>query len=340
VVVVVAALVAGGCGGADDQAQRGFVASSLSAVPAGVVTDQGYVVVGDVDAAARIGGIDRPDPADFDELEYADWVLDLGGVLRDEGVMLLLPEEISWPDDDDLADEVGFTPVDIASFLTVVQTPESLSFVAGVSAGAIDAALGERNDRGMWQIGEGTINPDDRTEFRPLGEEIFLGSRDGLIAWSRSEEIVETWLAADDSLLDEEAYRALAKHLDDTGVYSAVLVASERFVSAPPTELSVVRPWRGVAVGLVAAADSGIEGVIVYHHDSADDAAANAEVIGDEFANGESAFSQQRWTELVDVQSVDARGSDLVVRVQLDEPRLLFEILFRQEPILTAGLAA
>lgn len=330
-----AASLAAACGG--DAPKEGFVASSLRTVPADAFDGRVSVGLGDLEVTSRLGEFEIPEAGD-DEA-YAGWAIDLEGRSGELDVSVILPSLLRHPYGSDVETELGFTLVDVGTFVESGIPPEQFVVLTDVDIKDINAKVGDRQD-GVWQVGESEDpNFDDVTPLRRLGTALFLAERGGRVIVGTRRNMVADWARGEGgSLMDDEAFASVARRLDAVDAYSVQLVSSFEPLGPGATVdgETGVAPWSVVAVGLLPDGDRGA--VIVYHHDNEDDAQANADVFEDQFRSGVVARTEEPWSDLVDLRSVQVQGSEVVVELELDEVTSLFRALMSNEPVLTAGL--
>jgi hypothetical protein len=333
--LLLAAIAGAACSG-DDSDKRGFVADQFAQVPLSALSDDGlYIEVSDVERANEVAGLDRPGKGDD---EYQKWVFEIGG--GSDKTFALLPSDFVLASASAMDDELGFNFGELTTSLTINRPPNTLSMLGGVDATAIDDAVGARDD-GLWKIGGDERSIDDVTEVRRIGQPIRMAQRDGLTALTSEEKLAESWLDGGESLLADDGLAAVAQRLDERQVYSALVFGGTQ--SSTPSRnqessLGDLETYSIVAIGLGDENDSP-NGVIVYHHDDGDAAEANAELLEDGWRNAESVRTREPLSDIAKVKSVEVRGDDVVVVLELVEPpRKLLQMFSTAEPVLVAGL--
>ena len=151
-----------------------------------------------------------------------------------------------------------------------------------------------------------------------------MAQHDGLFAVASSRPPVESWLADEPSLADNDALVGVAERLDDAGAYTAYLLDD-----TPGTETN---PYDAIGVGQTVD-DDGPLGLFVYHY--ADEATANdaADTVTGLF-EGQSDQTRAPWSDVFSSFDVAADGDAVVVRVRFaDErpPGVLWQILFSRD---------
>jgi hypothetical protein len=308
------------------------VAGLLSTIPAAVADEDATIRYGNVDGALSLAGIARPDPAEASFDDYKKWLLQLDSAIE-ENVIALLPREIANPIDDDLREEIGFTSLDITEFAVIEQLPDSIVVCAGVAADQIDGVLGNRVDN-VWQLGDGSIDAQARTEFRSIGQTMYLGSRDSLVAYTAEPDHLAAWLSADDSLVSDPRIQSMVGVFESASVYSATIVRSNGGFVDPQSASLDVQPWSAVGLGFHQVVN-GSDAVLVYHHDRPEDAVANADVIVAEFLSGGDGL--QPWVEIATIVDVEVVNSDVIVRFRTTKAIDLELAMIGSAPLIFAG---
>jgi hypothetical protein len=298
------------------------VSAMLALLPPSEPIDGTPLVVayGDLDAATDLAGASRPD--DVTDVDgYADWVMEIntGG-----DVATLLPQTAQPRSADDLAavaDELGVSLLDVDRFVELQMPPSTLAvFVGDAGSDELESALGAPVD-GILSAGDGDdfeFSPDAITAARPIGAPLRLASRDGAIAIGTSTPLVQAWLAGTPTLADDTVLAGLASRLDASTVYAATLVRWSAAGSDPTT-------FDAIGAGL-ALDDDGALGVIVYHY--ADDATASGAVATLETVlAGDSAVSDDPWSEYFPSWEVAADGPFVTVRLRVADGRA--DVLWR-----------
>lgn len=319
----------------------------LGEVPASAFDGSGplQIVTGDLDLATEAAGLKRPaadsNPGQADLLN--EWLLPLTGVNRDgsgDKMATLLPTAASpdhLADNSEIADEFGWSIVDVHSFLELQNPPETFTVLAAdVTAKDLTDAIGDA-DHDIWRLGgdDFQTNLDQISAARPIGESVRMALHHGLLGVSRSTPPVEDWLAGDgNTLADDRALAAVAKALDDAGVYSAMLVESDFSTGgslgsvATSEQLAEVsdgtdqiQPFDALGVGLGVDDAGNAVATFVYHHADADSAKANADIIENVFSNGVSLVTRRPLSELFAVQDVKVDGPVVVATIGFKDAR-------------------
>jgi hypothetical protein len=299
------------------------------------------LVAGDLDRASEAAGVERPTEPDVDAV--IDWVGPLTGLARDgdASTAVLLPEVVglnylSMLDEFD--DEVGWSLVDVHSFVELQQPPQFVSVLSGeFDEAAIDAAQGDREDE-IWSLGgeDFEVDVEERSAARPLGGSMRTALVDDRLVVARSTAPVRAAAdGADDTLADDESLTAVAEALDARDVFGALLVS--------------VDPGRGGGDGLApfdtlgvgsAADDDGPLVVIAYAHGDEDAATTNEEQLRTLFTDGASAVTNRSWSDLLVLEDVSRDGSTVTVTLRLADdtnPMLPYQAVFQRDSFTVPG---
>ncbi|MEP7112564.1 MAG: hypothetical protein ABI862_04815, partial [Ilumatobacteraceae bacterium] len=198
--LALAVLVVASCDSGSDNSgasKRGHsIEGMLGEIPASAFDDSGrlQIVTGDLDLATEAAGLKRPaadtDPGSTGLLD--DWLLPLKGADRgfEEKMATLLPDVANhdFVDNGAIADELGWSLVDVHSFIELQNVPEVFTVLAAdVTAKDLTDAIGPP-DHDIWSLGgdDSAINVDETSAARPLGGSVRMALHDGLLAMSRS----------------------------------------------------------------------------------------------------------------------------------------------------------
>lgn len=366
--LVVSALAIAACdsGDGDDGSKKGYsIRGLLAEIPVAAFDDESgqlQIVTGDLDLATEEAGLERPaadsDPGSDELLD--EWLLPLTGVPRDgfeDKMGTLLPTAASpdrLDDNGEIAEEFGWSLLDVHSFLELQNPPETFTVLAAdVTAEDLTDAIGDADDD-IWRLGgdDFQTNLDEISAARPLGQSVRMALRDGLLAVSRSTPPVEDWLADDgDTLADDEALAAVAGALDDAGVYTAMLVEADlsfetSYGSLPAEQLAqlraegdLIQPFDALGVGLAVDDDDKAVATFVYHHADADTAEANAEIVENVFSAGTSFVSRRPLKEMFEVQDVKVDGDVVVATLGFRDarPAIVFQMILTRDAPTTHG---
>ena len=359
-IAVLAAACSGGAGGG-----AGSFRDRLELLPASAVEDPNQVIVAmaDLDRAAQLAGVERPEDAGNVDavIEYAQAVTGVPG--PDAGgpasVAALTPETAHVDrlvQVNEFDDEVGWSIADISWFAEAQAPPNTLMVAGGdFDEARMSDAMGERQD-GMWRLGgeDGEVNIEEVSAARPLGESLRLAVDDGRLIVGRSTPPVEDALdGGARTLADVGALRSLTQAMDDHDAYSALFVAGGLFTIDPAAvvldggdpdealaqvqEQVLPQPFRGVAGGLTSADDQPIV-LLAYAHDTAEAAQANADALRRLVEQGRSLVSDQPWSNVFTVDDIGAEGTTVVARLGLGErghPQLPYSLLMRRDSLVT-----
>ena len=308
------------------------VLGALELIPASAAADAGSstleVSVADVDAAADQARLRRPaDPTDADQV--LDFIGPLTGFSRDDRVgRLFVPYprvlvERAISQIDDFVDEVGFSPSDVTFFAAIAAPPAQLTVFGGVTppAGLPEVAPGITT-LGDVELDDFEVAPQARTPARPLGRPLRVAERDGLTAFSLATSPLTDFERGSGSstLADNEQFATVASRLDEEAVVSASLFTQEGFA------------YRSVGLGW-SADDRGPRGVIVLHYDTAAAAEEQLPLIAEGFA-GDSLISDGAIADLIVLDSIEVRGSEIVAVVTFPDDRdpiTLYQMFIRQD---------
>jgi hypothetical protein len=327
----------GGGGGGGDLAT---VSSALAALPDDG-KDHELIVWGDLSRADDIGGLERPhDPGDD---KVGPYLLSLtgavsGGSESAEPLSLLPPEAAHVERANELpafVDDVGWNILQVDRFVERQAPPDSVTLLAGdFDAGALTHAMGKPSDD-RWHAGSGktgNVDIEKTTPARPLGETQWLtlaggGHRLAITASPDSADAVGAAEKGDGKVVgDDPTMRALAGAVDDQKPYAAMVVpdgfagAATAGATSPAQAQALCgdalpEPTDGVATAI--ADDDGPVIVIALSQASTSAAKANADALEKTVANGTSAVSNQRWSDLVTLDKVSTTGGGKVVVARL-----------------------
>ncbi len=322
-------------GGAGDRS----LSSHLAALPVSDGDDFLVVTYADLARAAEIGDIERPDDlGDSDAI--VDYVMDISGQQREEGesprVAAYLPTaaqlQRSATDQEAFADEVGWSFLDVDSFIERDTPPRRLSLLTGdFDRDELDAALDDNGDEG-WLIGDpdGGVDVQQTSVARPIGETLWMDLDGDRLAVAWADGDIGRVAEAEDgvNLLAEDAgLAALATALDDRDVYSAVLTSSEDALSVPFAErvlgvgatpelieaMEGLPQCSGMTAAATAIADDGEPLlVLAIAHRNEDAAESNVEAVTTALTEGDQMARQRPWSDLLTVEAVEAEGTVVV----------------------------
>jgi hypothetical protein len=309
-------------------------ASPLTGLLQAVPEEQAsFVVFGDLDALLQGDAGDGDRSRRLRELER-------------DGRAVIVPQLLQHPDADAVAEEIGFTLDDIDRALEAGELPDTVTVMSGsIDVDAVRKAVttfepfadqldeDEADGFTIYRFGpEFQVNLAGRTPVRQLGRGDRLAVRDGLALWAASDDGIDDAVAGaagGPSALDLPDVAAVAAELDEAGTYAALLTGPEQF-REPGAPL---RPWTYAGVG-AAKQDGERTLLIVLAHDDADAADANADALADLIGGGGSLASNQPWSELLVVRSIEVRGTTLVAAFDSKEQDRLIDIVQRRELIV------
>jgi hypothetical protein len=312
-----------------------------------------FVTMSDLDAASELSGVGRPPadaPGDVDAV--FGWLGPLTGFTTDPNAVLdvavQLPDVVRFENlasNEEIAAEFGWSVLDVRSYAEVLDPPRSFTVLdAAVTADDLDAAIEDQRD-GIWRLGgeDGSIDLPGRTAGRPLGESLRFALRDGLLGVSRSTPPVQEWLSGPgETFADDEALMTVGSALDAADVYAAMIAdapAAGLTEGEPPQATEApIAPYDILGVG-ASVVDGDATGVFVYHHATADAAAANEAAIRNAFEEGLSVRSGQPISELISLDEVVVDGPVVVATVTVLErsPRVLWEMVAERDVTVAFG---
>jgi hypothetical protein len=326
--------------GGDSSSGDFSVADALADLPASALEDHYVLTAGDLDRATELADATRPGATSNDPDEILNWTMDLQGVIRPDGgdwppLAMLLPEATNPAQLADIGgfrDELGWTVLDVSSFVEVSAPPARFTVLHGeFDVEQIDAAI-DSNDDDVWSIGEEdfAVDVSQRSAARPLGESLRLAEHDGALAVSKSTPPIEDWLAGDDRLDGDDDLTAVAEALDEHDVYSVMILDGDDLISDPlsiagrnatPEQIEQIEeqfgdlllaPFDVLGAGVTVVDDEAV-GVLAYEHGSADAAEENAELLETLFAEGSSIRTNQPLSDLFTDVQVEADGTTVTV---------------------------
>jgi hypothetical protein len=342
--------------GGDDASEDFSVEAGLAQLPESLLDDGWLITAGDIDRASELAGERKPSAASNDAEAVADWSLGITGIRDEDGVKpivgALLPEASNYASInqiDEIRDEVGWTLLDVSTFIELSLPPSRFTVMTGeFDRDEIDAAV-DSNDDDVWSIGEDDfeVDLDDRSAARPLGEALRLAERDGRLAVSKSTPPIEQWVEGDDdTLADDEDISAVAAALDDQDVYAAMIVDGstmslaganlnpEQIDAAMETALQV---FEVLGVGLTVVDDQAVA-VFVYQHDDEDAAAENADRLEQLLEDGTSLVSRDPLSSYFGHTEVEVDGTTVTLTAELDPevfPRNVWQMVFSEDILAT-----
>jgi hypothetical protein len=310
------------------------VSAALAVLPEdGLGGDVETVTWSDLEAAAEIAGVERPDdPGDTQAVvDYLNAVTGGPTAGGEPSPVAALPPEVAnvtsaITELGEFRDEVGWDVLDVDRFAEEYAPPDSVTVIEGdVDEASLSEALGEPED-GTWSLGsEGELSLEETSPARRLGEAVFLTLVPGGLAVARSTDLTPDvrGLADGDgvaSLADDPQLTALAAALDAEGPYSAMLVRPGVSAAAGSTPAGVDicdEALPGIpAASATGIADDGGPVILVAHaYATADEAEAAAEQLDRVVSEGASLARRGDWSELVTLDDVSVTGPDDAVVV-------------------------
>ncbi|RHW24195.1 hypothetical protein D0Z08_26115 [Nocardioides immobilis] len=333
------ALVAGCSDDADpaDSREHYSVLDAIGELPASIEGDAPLIFTGDLTRASEIAGLNRPTDADSDEVNA--WVADLTAAPDpDETARVFVPLPgalIPWESPPaDMDAQVGWSVVDVESFVALTQPPEHFLVVSGdFDDDTLDEDLSEVEGGVVTDVEGADLEQNllEPTAFSRVGAPTRLAEDDGRIAASSTTDAVRDWLDGDVSLADDEGYADVATALDEHEVYAAVLSGVQTGIDpaglilgsqGSAEELQALReqledelPEASYdTVGIAWSADDQAPLVATaYHFSSEADAENSADPLRELYESGTSVESQRPFSDYLTVENVEVQGSVVVV---------------------------
>lgn len=336
------AFVAGCSDDADpaDSREHYSVLDAIGELPASIEGDAPLIFTGDLTRASEIAGLNRPTDADSDEVNA--WVADLTAAPDpDKTVRVFVPLPVAllpWESPPaDMDAQVGWSVVDVESFVALTQPPEHFLVVSGdFDDDTLDEDLSEVEGGVVTDVEGADLEQNllEPTAFSRVGAPTRLAEDDGRIAASSTTDAVRDWLDGEVSLADDEGYADVATALDEHEVYAAVLSAVQTGIDpaglilgsqGSAEELQALREqledelpeasYDTVGIGW-SADDQGPLVATAYHFASEDDAENSADALRELYESGTSVESQRPYSDYLTVENVEVQGSVVVVTSQ------------------------
>jgi hypothetical protein len=344
--VAALALAVSACGvSGDDSTPAGSLADMLGEVP-DTPGNRSSVVWVDVAAAREHAGL----PADGKEALKV-FGADAGSSAVQAMPPLFMDNRAAQLDE--WRTEVGFTANDIDQSIDVGAPPATSAVVRGrievdeveqaVSSDPLwkdDRETAEHHGVEYWRwLDDDEVSVERVSATRSLGNSLRLQAEDGQVRWARTDEAMHGSIDAGagdtDSLADVDELVRLAAALDDHDAYQAFLSADpgpfsvDRMPRATPevkerAGKGALEPWTAVAAGDAVDGDTAI-GVLVLTHADDDAAKTNVERLRELLESGRSPERETAYSDDFEVRSIDQDGSTVVLTVEQERPRLLFD---------------
>ncbi len=340
-------------------AEEWSVLSALAQVPAAAAGDSVYLQTADLDAVTELSGVARPtDPADTDAL--VAWLNSFTGGPSEPQAVVFAPLAESFNSSyavqaGEFADILGWSIVDVTSYVEQAVPPKQFAVVAGVE-GKLSPDLADVGDGIVTDIETDDLTTDlqQRSAVTPLGRPSRLAEQDGLVAMSTTTQAVRGWLGDGETLADDEGLAQVARALDDEDVVSAVVASVEpggnpavRALGSAATpelleqlgdEIDAMLPAEPYdAVGIGWSVDDGTSEVhVVYHFMAEAGAEPGAKVLESAWRDGTSIVTRAPYAEHVSVDEVDVEGAVVTVTLhvvgdgRLQVPLQMFQ---QREPV-------
>lgn len=338
--------------GCDDNGTAGggvpSFAERLELLPQSLADDADSIVVhmADLDRAAGLGGLERPaDLSDQDAVvAYLSAISGHGAI---DGpapeVAALLPDRVSRATTrmSDFDAELGWSAVDVDWFAETPTPPVVFTVLGGeFEEDRLTGAMGDPED-GIWRLGgeDGTMDVNDTSAARPLGESLRLALAGGRLLVSNRTGPVEDARGDGDTLAEVPELVALAEAMEAEDVYSALLDAGGSYeAQGVPEELRAeqvtLEPFLGVAAGL--AHDGAPYVVLAYTHADEGAAEANAGAIEVQLAEGSSLQNTRPWSDLLAVDEVRVDGTTVIARLALRDahPTIGYDLMLSRDSLV------
>lgn len=347
--VLLVAMGLGACSKDGGDAPDGSSISGLLGAVPNTEDNRGYVVVNRYDAAAAGAKIDPKGEDETDE--ELDRMLQLSqeAGIAGTGVMDMTRGV-------DQIGALGFTPSDVIASVQAGNPPNAIDLaVIDVDEGdVLDAAAkvdgAERTevddvDVVRW-LDDNEIEMDLDTPIgRVPGQAGRVAFVDGLLATASNDTVMEDAIATaegdGESLMDVEGIAAVAEALDDEDAFTAFIAGrnlgpGERATPSQREETPSLRSYEAIALGN-AWSDDGLELVIAVAHEDEAAAKANEQALEDVVAEGTSATTATRLSELLQDPEVERDGTTVVATFSVEQPALWYQFVLRFEPFLFGG---
>lgn len=330
----------------DAASSMGF-AAALELLPLAVLDGQSEIAFGDLDAAAAIAGLDRPERTDVDAAQTYFGTLTGLPATAPDGTRTPSPVFVRTPslfgpgwfgNLDEVDDELGWTPLDVTWFVEHSTPPRVVTVLGGdMSVDRLDAAMGERRDD-VWSLGpadDGAVDPANRTAARQLGESLRVALDGPRLVVGRTTGSVTSAVAAAagqmPTIAEHPVARPLADAMDAEGAYAATLFLGAAFNLVPPIadpdldadaledffDQALPAPFVGLAVGQTHT-DGDAVVVVAYAHPASSAADMNAAALPALVADGRASTGRP-WSEMFDDVDVRVEGTTVVARLTVSE---------------------
>ncbi|MEZ5100632.1 MAG: hypothetical protein R3C15_12700 [Thermoleophilia bacterium] len=291
----------------------------------------------DHEAVRQANGLDRPGD---DPDAVADYLAEVsGGDAPAIELTFLSPRGAA-----DVAgwrDEIGFSLVDLDQELTAGDPPDDVLVVAGDldggrvldRLGASDGATAAEHEGVPYvAVGEdGKTSLRDRTTVRSLGESLRVAADDDVAVLAPTTAAIEASIdaaAGGASLADDPALAEVVRALEAEDVYGAFAWTDVAGFAASgvldrdgqPLPGPFVAPYVALGIGATVA-DGAPVLVLAFLHDDEAAAAAAVDRVRAVVEQGASATGPA-WSELVEIESIEARGRVALARLRPSSPAL------------------
>ncbi|MGI8948306.1 MAG: hypothetical protein ACR2FV_10100 [Ornithinimicrobium sp.] len=348
---VVGLLALAGCAGTTGLGGGDWsVEASLAELPTPGETSYS-VTTGDLDAAAEVSGMERPEAGERDAL--GEWLQPLTGPspsLPAAPVLMVLPEV--WQPSAELVqaseDELGWSILDASTYAEL--SAARLRFL--VIEGDVDEQTPDDADLvdlgdGVFSAGQGAdhaLAPDDATSLRPTGAPLRMAVHGTRLALSGSTPAVESWLRRGDSTLgDDAALTDIAAALDSKDVVSAFLERSgfasdPAFLSRPAVAAVLGEPpishaFDTVGMGWAVDDEGKAEVIVAYAFGDEGTAEASSPEVEQAFTAAVSTETMRPMSDRVRVEDITVDGRLVVATLTMVEgsPGMVHHLLLNRD---------
>lgn len=290
------------------------------------------VQAADLDRAEEILGVTGPTG---DAPPSEEWLTQISGIRVDTPVYLPLPDVLQPQSTVQVVEEneLGWSLGDVSSYASVSSPPQGSLVVRGdFTDESLSSSLTDLGD-GVLSAGEGDDNQIGQpTALRPLGAPLRLARDGDEILVSRSTETVRTWKDGGEqaTLADRAGLVELGTRLDDADAVSALMVTpidpvevalgtrlDPAQIESQLAELEswvIATPFDAVAIGWLSEQD-GPRVAVAYHFGSESLAQGAVEQVKKAWTDGIQVQSTRPLSEVATVDSAEAEGSSVVVRL-------------------------
>ena len=303
---IATAMLAGACSGSSGVAsfeEEFSVSAALSEIPvSGLGGSDGVaqIVAADIDAAAKLAGVERPSQTDSLE-DIFPFFYALRDDLRDGPGLIYVPFPVgltmplSLLDFDAPVEEAGFSIIDVSTYVAV--RPTDFTVVTGVSPRA-----------DLEEVSPGISSAGRSQELAEKGDRVAL---------SRNTDHLVDWLAGspDGTAAGDPTLAAVAGRLDEQGVVSALLSRTHGGAIL------------GFGLGWTVENEQSV-GVMVFAYESTTEASVNLSEI--EASLKGDGPNQNRLADQIAIDEIKVEDAEVIVIVSFvgeGSPETLYEML-------------